>query len=112
MPVDSLERLVPEQLKPHEVTGQLTLQLHMERYEFAATQSQPGRILDIACGVGYGTEILFQGNSQNTEGDWGGLFGREYTICLWALWSTRNTLCLCRCHGLSGRTGVRHDCLA
>ncbi|MGB0909878.1 MAG: class I SAM-dependent methyltransferase [Nitrospirales bacterium] len=67
MPVDSLERLVPEQLESHEVTGQLTLQLHLERYQFAAAQVRPGRILDIACGVGYGTEILFQGNRQNTE---------------------------------------------
>ncbi|GJL49709.1 MAG: hypothetical protein NPIRA01_09360 [Nitrospirales bacterium] len=67
MPVDSLERLVPEQLEPHEVTGQLTLQLHLERYEFAAAQANPGRILDIACGVGYGTKILFEGNPQNSE---------------------------------------------
>ena len=67
MPLDSLERLVPEQLEPHEVTGQITLQLHIERYEFAAAQAKPGRILDIACGVGYGTEILYQGNRQNTE---------------------------------------------
>ena len=67
IPVDSLERLVPEQLNAHEVTGTPTLHLHLERYEFAATQARPGRLLDIACGVGYGTEILYQGNGQNTE---------------------------------------------
>ncbi len=67
MPIDSLERLVPEQLEANEMTGALTLQLHLERYEFAATQARPGRLLDIACGVGYGTEILYNGNGQNTE---------------------------------------------
>ncbi len=67
MSVDSLERLVPEHLEAHEVTGQLTLQLHLERYEFAAAQANPGRILDIACGVGYGTEILHTRNKENIE---------------------------------------------
>ncbi len=67
MPIDSLERLVPDLLEPEEITGQLTLELHVKRYEFAAEYAQPGRILDIACGVGYGTQILFEGNAQNHE---------------------------------------------
>ena len=67
MSIDSLERLIPDQLEAEEVTGQLTLQLHMERYRFAAEQLQPGRILDIACGVGYGSQILFEQNPQNQE---------------------------------------------
>lgn len=55
---DSLERLVPEELAPGDVTGRETLALHLERYEFAAGHACGGRILDIACGVGYGTALL------------------------------------------------------
>src|SRR5262249_44064558 len=38
--------------------GHATLQLHLERYEFAARHAQPGRALDLACGVGYGTRLI------------------------------------------------------
>lgn len=55
---DSLERLVPDDVAPGEVTGQETLELHLARYEFAALHARPGRLLDIACGVGYGTRLL------------------------------------------------------
>ena len=55
---DSLERLVPTELRAGDTTGQETLKLHVERYEFAARQLAPGRVLDCACGVGYGTRIL------------------------------------------------------
>jgi len=54
----SLERIVPDRLAPDEATGALTLQLHLERYTFAASHARPGRLLDIACGVGYGTHLL------------------------------------------------------
>jgi SAM-dependent methyltransferase len=54
----SLERLVPDRLSPGDVTGSETLELHLERYRFAARQARPGRLLDIACGVGYGTRLL------------------------------------------------------
>lgn len=56
--VDTLERLVPEALEPGDATGQETLALHLERYGFAADQLRPGRALDLACGVGYGTVLL------------------------------------------------------
>lgn len=55
---DSLERLVPGELEPGDVTGRETLRLHLERYEFAARHLPRGRLLDIACGVGYGTRLL------------------------------------------------------
>jgi len=60
MPVaaDSLERLVPDELRVEDVTGEESLTLHLERYGFAAEHAGPGRILDIACGVGYGTRLL------------------------------------------------------
>jgi len=54
---DSLERLVPDTLLDTEVTGRETLELHMERYELACRYAR-GRVLDIACGVGYGTRFL------------------------------------------------------
>jgi 2-polyprenyl-3-methyl-5-hydroxy-6-metoxy-1,4-benzoquinol methylase len=55
---DSLERLVPDRLEAPDATGLATLALHLERYEFAARHLRPGRALDLACGVGYGTKLL------------------------------------------------------
>jgi len=54
----SLERLVPDDLDPEDATGGETYRLHLERYRFAATHARPGRLLDLACGVGYGTRLL------------------------------------------------------
>lgn len=54
----SLERLVPDHLSPTDVTGRETLELHLERYRFATRFARSGRLLDIACGVGYGTRLL------------------------------------------------------
>jgi 2-polyprenyl-3-methyl-5-hydroxy-6-metoxy-1,4-benzoquinol methylase len=54
----SIERITPHMVDPSDVTGQVALELHLQRYEFAAEYVQPGRILDIACGVGYGTHLL------------------------------------------------------
>ena len=60
MPVDAstLERLVPAELDSEDVTGRQTLELHVERYRFAARAARPGRLLDLACGVGYGTRLV------------------------------------------------------
>lgn len=55
---DTLERLVPDELDPRDATGRATLELHIERYRFAARHLRPGRVLDIACGVGYGAALL------------------------------------------------------
>lgn len=55
---DTIERLVPEELEPDDVTGRKTLALHLERYAFAARHARPPRMLDIACGVGYGSRLL------------------------------------------------------
>ena len=54
----SLERLIPDQLRSGDVTGAEALRISLERYEFAARHARPGRALDIACGVGYGTRLL------------------------------------------------------
>jgi SAM-dependent methyltransferase len=55
---DSLERLVPDELAPEDVTGGEALRISVERYEFAARHAREGRLLDLACGVGYGTRLL------------------------------------------------------
>ena len=55
---ESLVRLVPEAVAPGDTTGQESLELHQERYRFAARHARPGRLLDIACGVGYGTRLM------------------------------------------------------
>lgn len=54
----SLERLVPGTLSDNDATGKETLDLHMARYHFAKQFIEGGRVLDCACGVGYGTQIL------------------------------------------------------
>lgn len=54
---DSLERLVPDDVGEGH-SGRETLDLHLERYRFASEHARPGRLLDMACGVGYGTRLL------------------------------------------------------
>lgn len=63
----SLERLIPDELEPDDVTGRETLRLHLERYEFAARQARGGRVLDMACGVGYGSRLLCDRATEPTE---------------------------------------------
>ena len=63
MQANSLERIVPDHIHETGTTGQQALALHLDRYRFAARQSTTGRILDIACGVGYGTNLLFNSAS-------------------------------------------------
>ena len=59
---DSLERLVPDALDPEDPAARETLALHLARYAFAARVAKPGRLLDLACGVGYGTRHLLAQN--------------------------------------------------
>jgi SAM-dependent methyltransferase len=54
----TLERIVPDDVAAADVTGRESLDLHLERYRFAARHARPGRLLDMACGVGYGTRLL------------------------------------------------------
>jgi len=54
----SLERILPDELSTNEATGSETLRLHLERYQFAKQNLVPGTLLDLACGVGYGTALM------------------------------------------------------
>jgi len=64
---NSRERLVPEHIMPDDVRGGEALQLHLARYEFAATHVRARRILDIACGAGYGTRLLADRHPDTVE---------------------------------------------
>ena len=57
-PQDTMERIVPDQVKEDDAAAQLSLKLHLERYQFACAHLAPGKVLDIACGTGYGTWLM------------------------------------------------------
>lgn len=54
----SLERIVPKNIDAEDSFNSETLKLHLERYTFAKSYTQRRRVLDIACGVGYGSAYL------------------------------------------------------
>lgn len=54
----SLERINPDTLAAGESTGYETLQLHLDRYQYAARFLKKGACADIACGTGYGSFLL------------------------------------------------------
>jgi hypothetical protein len=54
----SVERIDPERMAAGEATGEDTLRLHLERYEYAGRFLQEGNCADIACGIGYGSLLL------------------------------------------------------
>lgn len=58
--LDTLERIVPLDVPEEDLAGKASLALHYERYRFAAEQANPGTLLDLACGVGYGTRLISQ----------------------------------------------------
>ena len=57
---NNLERINPDLVVENEVLGQKTLELHLERYRFAAKHLSNGVVADIACGVGYGSFLLVE----------------------------------------------------
>jgi 2-polyprenyl-3-methyl-5-hydroxy-6-metoxy-1,4-benzoquinol methylase len=56
------ERYVPEK------TSKKLHQDHMERYRFAAGFARGKTVLDIACGVGYGSKILSEAGALSVDG--------------------------------------------
>lgn len=59
----SLERIDPDTVSVKESNGFETLQLHLERYRYAAKFLKEGICGDIACGTGYGSYLLASGYS-------------------------------------------------
>jgi 2-polyprenyl-3-methyl-5-hydroxy-6-metoxy-1,4-benzoquinol methylase len=57
---NSLERIVPDQLDEKDIFDRETFRLHTERYDFAIQHGDPGAILDMACGTGYGAYQIIQ----------------------------------------------------
>lgn len=51
------ERLIPKQI-PSDPASQKLFEIHLRRYETAASYVQGKRVLDIACGTGYGSQML------------------------------------------------------
>jgi len=64
---DTLERIVPDHVPDADEAGRASLALHYERYAFASEHARPGRALDLACGVGYGTRMLADARSDVTS---------------------------------------------
>ena len=56
----SLERIYPDQIDKNIPSEKEVLNLYIERYSFAAQHIKGKKVLDIACGSGYGTTILAQ----------------------------------------------------
>ena len=54
----TIERIYPKQLDQTNSDDQNTLRIHMQRYRFAAACLSGERVLDMACGCGYGTALL------------------------------------------------------
>ncbi|HYE53958.1 MAG TPA: class I SAM-dependent methyltransferase [Chitinophagaceae bacterium] len=65
---ETMERIIPDNISEDDAAARLSLKLHLERYEFAYRHLVTGRILDIACGVGYGTYLLAECSGQNCTG--------------------------------------------
>lgn len=68
MPAPSLtlERIYPPQLDSRNEDDRETLRIHMERYDFAAARLSGTRVLDMACGCGYGSDRLAELNPDKT----------------------------------------------
>ena len=56
--MNSLERICPVNADENDAASRETLRLHFERYHYAGRHIVPGSVLDIACGVGYGSHLL------------------------------------------------------
>jgi len=65
--VETIERLVPDFVDESDATGRETLILHLERYEFACNYINSGSVLDIACGSGYGTYLIFKNKGEKLD---------------------------------------------
>lgn len=58
----TLERIYPLKMDERLAADQATLNLHMQRYGFASRLLNGQRVLDMACGCGYGSALLAEQN--------------------------------------------------
>jgi SAM-dependent methyltransferase len=58
----TLERIYPLKMDERLAADQATLDLHMQRYGFASRLLNGQRVLDMACGCGYGSALLAEQN--------------------------------------------------
>jgi ubiquinone biosynthesis O-methyltransferase len=61
------ERLIPKQI-PNDPASQKLFDIHMRRYETAARYVKGKRVLDIACGTGYGSQMLASAGARSVVG--------------------------------------------
>jgi 2-polyprenyl-3-methyl-5-hydroxy-6-metoxy-1,4-benzoquinol methylase len=61
------ERLIPKQIADDAASKKI-LDLHLQRYETATRYIQGKKVLDIACGVGYGSQMLGQAGASKVVG--------------------------------------------
>ncbi len=54
----SLERIYPDKLNPLLDVDKECLDIHLQRYRFAGQQLAGSKVLDMACGCGYGTYLM------------------------------------------------------
>lgn len=67
-PLDTLERIDPETAPSETALQRRTLEVHLERYQYARRFAQGCRVLDIACGVGYGAATLAEATDSSIVG--------------------------------------------
>src|SRR5829696_7849474 len=60
--------VIPERLVPGTVAWDLFQVEHKQRYEWAAKYCRDRRVLDVACGIGYGSAILAQRGAKQVTG--------------------------------------------
>lgn len=65
---ETLERILPWELDPSDPTQAAILASHMQRYRIAAQHVAGKHVLDVACGVGYGSAMLADGGATSVIG--------------------------------------------
>lgn len=62
------ERIDPTLLPPDSAYDRESMALHVERYAYARGYVRDVRVVDCACGTGYGSEILADGGARSVSG--------------------------------------------
>ena len=62
------ERIVPELIPSKDAAAQRMLDIHLRRYRIAGHSISQQKVLDIACGTGYGSQMLKQSGAASVLG--------------------------------------------